>query len=102
MAVCFQIRSFKLERVEGIEPSYSEWKSDALPLSYTRSLLPLGLRGDGSLPRDPDNRTSQNQIRSIEASMDPFNPLALFDVSLDFSFVLLSLVLPQELNRPCV
>jgi hypothetical protein len=27
----------KLERVEGIEPSYSAWKAAALPLSYTRA-----------------------------------------------------------------
>ena len=26
-----------LERVKGIEPSYSAWKAAALPLSYTRS-----------------------------------------------------------------
>jgi hypothetical protein len=26
-----------LERVEGIEPSYSAWKAAALPLSYTRA-----------------------------------------------------------------
>ena len=25
-----------LERLEGIEPSYSAWKAAALPLSYTR------------------------------------------------------------------
>jgi hypothetical protein len=25
-----------LERVKGIEPSYSAWKAAALPLSYTR------------------------------------------------------------------
>jgi hypothetical protein len=25
-----------VERVEGIEPSYSAWKAAALPLSYTR------------------------------------------------------------------
>ena len=24
------------ERVKGIEPSYSAWEADALPLSYTR------------------------------------------------------------------
>src|SRR6266542_6053673 len=28
----------RLERVEGIEPSYSAWKAAALPLSYTRDL----------------------------------------------------------------
>jgi hypothetical protein len=26
----------KVERVKGIEPSYSAWKAAALPLSYTR------------------------------------------------------------------
>jgi hypothetical protein len=28
-----------LERVKGIEPSYSAWKAAALPLSYTRACL---------------------------------------------------------------
>jgi hypothetical protein len=27
-----------MERVKGIEPSYSAWKAAALPLSYTRAL----------------------------------------------------------------
>jgi hypothetical protein len=27
-----------MERVKGIEPSYSAWKAAALPLSYTRNL----------------------------------------------------------------
>jgi hypothetical protein len=26
----------RVERVKGIEPSYSAWKAAALPLSYTR------------------------------------------------------------------
>ncbi|SRR5579862_3581166 len=30
-----------LERVKGIEPSYSAWKAAALPLSYTRADVPL-------------------------------------------------------------
>jgi hypothetical protein len=33
----------KLERVKGIEPSYSAWKAAALPLSYTREALVMGL-----------------------------------------------------------
>ena len=34
-----QAESLKgLERVKGIEPSYSAWKAAALPLSYTRAL----------------------------------------------------------------
>lgn len=39
-----------LERVKGIEPSYSAWKAAALPLSYTRiRAFPNMVRG-GSQP----------------------------------------------------
>src|SRR5690606_36511020 len=45
----------ELERVKGIEPSYSAWKAAALPLSYTRSACPF--RGGGAvLTRVPDRR----------------------------------------------
>ena len=30
---------FYLERVKGIEPSFSAWEADVLPLNYTRLLL---------------------------------------------------------------
>jgi hypothetical protein len=30
------LKGRELERVKGIEPSYSAWKAAALPLSYTR------------------------------------------------------------------
>jgi hypothetical protein len=33
-----------LERVKGIEPSYSAWKAAALPLSYTRA-RPINYHG---------------------------------------------------------
>src|ERR1700749_303160 len=36
-----------LERVKGIEPSYSAWKAAALPLSYTRMTHHLSFRADG-------------------------------------------------------
>jgi hypothetical protein len=36
-----------LERVKGIEPSYSAWKAAALPLSYTRA------RGSPNTPCGP-------------------------------------------------
>jgi hypothetical protein len=37
-----------LERVKGIEPSYSAWKAAALPLSYTRAPTdPLSCRIGG-------------------------------------------------------
>ena len=38
-----------LERVKGIEPSYSAWEAAALPLSYTRA----GLARGQSLRRTP-------------------------------------------------
>jgi hypothetical protein len=44
----FEKRLRTLERVKGIEPSYSAWKAAALPLSYTR--MPDGLsRQNGGL-----------------------------------------------------
>ena len=36
-----------LERVKGIEPSYSAWKAAALPLSYTRAGDGLSRHGHG-------------------------------------------------------
>jgi hypothetical protein len=36
-----------LERVKGIEPSYSAWKAAALPLSYTRAGDELSRRAGG-------------------------------------------------------
>jgi hypothetical protein len=36
-----------LERVKGIEPSYSAWKAAALPLSYTRAGDQLSRRASG-------------------------------------------------------
>jgi hypothetical protein len=49
-----------LERVKGIEPSYSAWKAAALPLSYTRDRGSLtrpggGLNCPGSTAQDKDN-----------------------------------------------
>ena len=37
----FSKRLKRLERVKGIEPSYSAWKAAALPLSYTRDIKDL-------------------------------------------------------------
>ena len=40
-----------MERVKGIEPSYSAWKAAALPLSYTRTLKDELTRRAGRLNR---------------------------------------------------
>lgn len=45
-----------MERVKGIEPSYSAWKAAALPLSYTRATGSL-TRPDGGL-NCPERRFS--------------------------------------------
>jgi hypothetical protein len=39
-----------MERVKGIEPSYSAWKAAALPLSYTRAGVDLTRRAGGLNP----------------------------------------------------
>ena len=45
-----------LERVKGIEPSYSAWKAAALPLSYTRAGDHLTRRAGGlNPPRRPSH-----------------------------------------------
>jgi hypothetical protein len=41
----------RLERVKGIEPSYSAWKAAALPLSYTRISVDQLSRQAGRLNR---------------------------------------------------
>jgi hypothetical protein len=46
-----------LERVKGIEPSYSAWKAAALPLSYTR-LCPVGF-GVAGPPRGLNSRLAK-------------------------------------------
>jgi hypothetical protein len=42
-----------LERVKGIEPSYSAWKAAALPLSYTRAGDELTRHAGGLNPPPP-------------------------------------------------
>ena len=44
----------ELERVKGIEPSYSAWEADVLPLNYTRieCIIPRLVRLDKSAYRE--------------------------------------------------
>ena len=50
MSPHFKRRAWALERVKGIEPSYSAWKAAALPLSYTRAGVELTRRAGGLNP----------------------------------------------------
>ncbi len=54
----------RLERVKGIEPSYSAWKAAALPLSYTR------VRGSLTRPRGGLNcpRSTTQEVASRRLS----------------------------------
>jgi hypothetical protein len=47
----------KMERVVGIEPAYSAWKADALPLSYTRTSAILAHEYISGKPAGLSNRT---------------------------------------------
>jgi hypothetical protein len=60
-----------LERVKGIEPSYSAWKAAALPLSYTRAGDELSWRASGL------NRSMQS-VQFIVQPADPFVPRTCF------------------------
>lgn len=33
-----EVAVFEMERVAGVEPAFSAWKADALPLNYTREI----------------------------------------------------------------
>src|SRR5689334_1810684 len=52
-----------MERVKGIEPSYSAWKAAALPLSYTR--MPCRLDGGGSRTRTYEGIASGFTVRPL-------------------------------------
>ena len=51
IVTAYQPKSLILERVKGIEPSYSAWKAAALPLSYTRIVTDPLSRHAGRLNR---------------------------------------------------
>ena len=68
-----------LERVKGIEPSYSAWKAAALPLSYTRVMGSLTRPGGGlNCPRSTaqDKKTAQETApsRPCEQPLVPPDP----------------------------
>jgi len=66
----------RLERVKGIEPSYSAWKAAALPLSYTRDFNDLALFGVVifpilSPPRDFSLSRAASLYRNLEKRSRP-------------------------------
>ena len=79
-----------LERVKGIEPSYSAWKAAALPLSYTREAAKYRRRGDeltrraGSLNRPCTKWGAGNVLVSplSSASSRRVRPLTCADSAL--------------------
>ena len=60
-----------LERVKGIEPSYSAWKAAALPLSYTRAGVELTRRAGGLNPPRRAVRTSRGSGPSAGPGRGP-------------------------------
>jgi hypothetical protein len=59
-----------MERVKGIEPSYSAWKAAALPLSYTRAQA-INYHGTGA-------------VSTVHAPVRPLN-ISRFDAYTDVS-----------------
>ena len=55
-----------LERVKGIEPSYSAWKAAALPLSYTRAGDELSRRAGGL-----NSPSAPSPARGLRSSASP-------------------------------
>jgi hypothetical protein len=64
----------ELERVKGIEPSYSAWKAAALPLSYTRVATDHLSRRISrlNLPRPPMGRLKDLNRPGFAAYIDVF------------------------------
>src|SRR3984893_4344645 len=65
----------KLERVKGIEPSYSAWKAAALPLSYTREAVVSPASGPAHAWRSAWRRTYKACPRSVKAAWGRFRTL---------------------------
>jgi hypothetical protein len=61
-----------LERVKGIEPSYSAWKAAALPLSYTRAALTLAI-----LRRRSTKKALEQFSTACESGLDNCNLVLL-------------------------
>ena len=67
-----------MERVKGIEPSYSAWKAAALPLSYTRD------RDDPLTRSEPGlNHRPQGQNWAKTAALNRWRLSAYIDVSIN-------------------
>src|SRR5690349_13699185 len=65
-----------MERVKGIEPSYSAWKAAALPLSYTRARSrPLFNRhaAEGAGSRNPGRASQCGVLRRAPPSLRPLS-----------------------------
>ncbi len=60
----------KLERVKGIEPSYSAWKAAALPLSYTRA-APLLIGETAFAKAGLHDRVSKKRKLVGEVGLEP-------------------------------
>ena len=67
----------KLERVKGIEPSYSAWKAAALPLSYTREPGVSPASGPAHAWRFAWRQSYKTSPRSVKAACARFQRLPL-------------------------
>ena len=71
-----------LERVKGIEPSYSAWKAAALPLSYTRATdeltrRPRRLNRPAAAVAAPLTRADSQPMFAFPSTMKGGDPVSL-------------------------
>ena len=72
-----------MERVKGIEPSYSAWKAAALPLSYTRAGVELTRRAGGLNPPRRSVGTSCGAAHRPVRALNRGRFAAYIDVSIN-------------------
>src|ERR1700759_4753995 len=65
------LMSVELERVKGIEPSYSAWKAAALPLSYPR--IPSSTNTALRRPQPPSPRGANRLFRHPDSAGQALN-----------------------------
>src|SRR5215475_5567818 len=77
-----------MERVTGIEPAFSAWEADVLPLNYTREVPGQVSRSRGGLPLGSgavilSDRTIREELAAGRIVIDPLDPSSIQPSSVD-------------------
>ncbi len=73
-----------MERVTGIEPAFSAWEADVLPLNYTRGAAAQGRSSAARIAAVLlSDRDIRQQIEGGRVRLDPFDPVLVQPSSVD-------------------